>query len=386
MLFSETQAYYQVPVVLFKLKKLEEALDWDMIDGDIDLKTARYVWQNDWRQKLSRITSPLLTSGLMFLCLQNYSYFIENHSLEEYSLLVDNSSQALENAALEIESTTKSTGIAKITGGSTSLLAGTVGLAGVFLAPVTGGISLGLTIGTLTTSLAGGATSLTATIVKNRKTNKTVSESSIYIAKSLNYTVILKQLVNEVVNSFENIKRLMKDMDFESFQDNLQKCKTEKEALDYVQRSGSIGWDLFVGINSIPDLNIGTIVLKGVNASVFNPLVKVSGQALKVVPSSVTTAGQKIAVFFQAGAVGSKLLGSLAGVIAIAGSVLDINEGKKDFKKSELAEELKELAKAMVKTKEELLTAIVNMIEDLDEKKEKMEQNLLEDTLVLSTN
>merc|ERR1712066_65305 len=145
--------------------------------------------------------------------LNSNSYFIDGTSLDEYSLYVDNASECLLDSAERIDKITTKTGVAKLASGGTGLVAAGIGVTGLVLSPATGGLSLGLTIWSMTAGITAGATSLTASIVKNKHVNETIKETRVITSKAIRYSLILKQLINDNQETFVTIKRLIQGQD-----------------------------------------------------------------------------------------------------------------------------------------------------------------------------
>ena len=70
--------------------------------------------------------------------------------------------------ANHIEKVAYDTGIARTTGGGLGIASGVMAIGGILAAPFTAGASLALTIGGVATGVAGGATTLTASVIKEQ--------------------------------------------------------------------------------------------------------------------------------------------------------------------------------------------------------------------------
>ena len=70
----------------------------------------------------------------------------------------------------------KNTGIAKIVGGGAGILSGSLTIAGILLAPVSGGLSLGLTAVGVGTGIGSAATSLISEGIRNSNIKDYLSE------------------------------------------------------------------------------------------------------------------------------------------------------------------------------------------------------------------
>ena len=70
--------------------------------------------------------------------------------------------------ANHIEKVAYDTGIARTTGGGLGIASGAMAIGGILAAPFTAGASLALTIGGVATGVASGATTLTASVIKEQ--------------------------------------------------------------------------------------------------------------------------------------------------------------------------------------------------------------------------
>ena len=73
----------------------------------------------------------------------------------------------LRQLADHIEKVTFDTGVAKTTGGGIDIAGGLSAVGGLIFAPITGGLSLGLTIGGAVAGVASAATTITASLVQS---------------------------------------------------------------------------------------------------------------------------------------------------------------------------------------------------------------------------
>lgn len=242
-----------------------------------EITTARFIWENDWRQKVYRLQSPLIMASLMLRMLSDFEFFIDSKSLEEFSLYIDMAAEYLENSADKIDQLTTKTGLAKFGAGAAGFTAAGIGITGLILAPETGGLSLGLTIGAMSTGVIGGATSLTATIVKDKALHNYIQNTRIQTAKAIRYTVILKELVNDTAKSFEVVTSMLKDINAQELASNLAKIKNNKEMLNYIRDGSFIGLDLFQGIVDLAGLNVAVGLFKALNVGIFQPFAKIVG-------------------------------------------------------------------------------------------------------------
>ena len=323
-----------------------------------EIRTARYIWQNNFRQKCSRNINPLIIASLMLKALAENQFFIDNQSLEEYSLHIDVAQEHLSHSAHGIEKITNKTGVAKFASGTAGLTTAGIGIAGLVLAPETGGLSLALTVGAMTTGIVGGTTSLTASIVKDKALATTITQTRAITAKAIRYTLNLKELVNDTAKSFEVVNSLLKDLDAKELASKLTSMKSNKEVLSYLQSGASIGWDIFSGITSIGDLNVAVGLLKALNVGVFQPIAKIAGVSATKLPTAMAKATEALNAAFRAGAVGTKILGSIATTVTIFTSINDILDGRKDVMEQDLSKEFIELGEHLHETRNQLLNAI----------------------------
>lgn len=93
---------------------------------------------------------------------KQYKFSMNDYVKDRQSL-----SATLEDAAEKMDKVSRDTGIAKTTGGSVNIASGLAMLGGVVLAPFSGGASLALTVGGIAGTVAGTATTFTASKVKD---------------------------------------------------------------------------------------------------------------------------------------------------------------------------------------------------------------------------
>lgn len=97
---------------------------------------------------------------------------IERQDIER---LISTEEQVIEGLTTlkgKIEKAYRDYSITKTVGSGVSIGGALATIAGIFFAPATGGLSLGLTVGGITTSLLGGGTTMTASIIETVKTKE----------------------------------------------------------------------------------------------------------------------------------------------------------------------------------------------------------------------
>ncbi len=95
----------------------------------------------------------------------DYLHAIIGYDIKDYKEAILNTCQLILDCANQLDKVAFDTGITETTGGVAGVIGGALVLAGVFLAPPTGGMSVGLTMGGAGLAALGGGTSLTGNII-----------------------------------------------------------------------------------------------------------------------------------------------------------------------------------------------------------------------------
>ena len=359
----------------YKSKKFKKTID----DLKTQIQTARFIWQNDWRQKCHKNLNPLLLASIMLRILSDVAYFIDHKTLEEYSLYVQFASDHLIETSERIDKMTTKTGIAKIGAGAAGLSAASIGIFGLLLTPATAGMSLALTVGSMSAGLIGGGTSLTSTIVSDKALAEYVRETRNSINKAMRYTICLKEIVTDTGKSFEIVSSMLKDMlkkesvDGKSnpigqfisqhgLVDGVDGNDSNKKLAAYLRDGAFIGWDIFTGISDIAHLDLAMGLLKALNVGIFQPAVKVAGtNAVKltsITTDTLTTGADAMSLIVKTTTYSTKIISSVAAAITIFTSINDIMDGKKFVGKHELCTEFQELSEHLLLNKEQVIKTV----------------------------
>lgn len=95
----------------------------------------------------------------------NYLEVIIGYNIGDYEDKIRKAFKIMNGCSRKLDEVAKKSGIAKTVGGSASIVGGVMGVAGIFLAPTTGGASLGLTLAGGVMGAAGRSTSMTSYFV-----------------------------------------------------------------------------------------------------------------------------------------------------------------------------------------------------------------------------
>ena len=128
---------------------------WNFIPED--------AW-NDF-QLVQADPNPLNKAQFWKKLVDNYLDVIIGYNIKDYETKVHRAFEIMDACADKLEQVSSDTGIAETVGASASTAGGGMALAGLLLAPFSGGLSLGLTVAGAATSVAGVVTSLTSSLV-----------------------------------------------------------------------------------------------------------------------------------------------------------------------------------------------------------------------------
>ena len=324
---------------------------WCLVDLKLRNQCDEYMYMTDDSKKvyltkkadscqLKWLFIPIGKINAYELYLQNpnsmiKAIFLKEVILDHLSCIVGCSIEEFRSTLAEFDVTTnqyvekltkvsKDVGIAKVTGGSTAIVGGILALIGLGLAPVTAGVSLGLTIAGTTASAAGGVTSLggffTSIVYKvlERKKARDVME------KTIRYVTVLHSFVSEL--SVQIAKGL--------------KFSETADAIKYTTWLTSIIRTSICTAGVCRTIDTGVDFVKALTElKMIVTIAKVDVQATRsaaVLAEKVAASGLRIPfkgkVLLRAGTNGAKALSGIISVAVILFGMYDIYDGVNNIK------------------------------------------------------
>lgn len=254
--------------------------------------------------------------------------------------------QRLRELAVQVENRTKETGTQQVGGGTASVAGGIASVAGILLAPVSGGLSLGLTFAGVAGGIAGSAATLHAGIRKQACLTKAGNE--------------IKPLIEEVARMdqialplFEDLSAMLAELvaTFEA------KALDWKDVTLWTFGSGKIAYNGF------------NLPLKGLQAAAvliwidlahvvgFQRAALLSSAAVEVATPGLAFSSKFTGAFqiFEAGTASAKVFSGTFAALGIGFGIWDIVKGAEDIQGSKharayraIAEENAKITDAMV--------------------------------------
>ena len=247
------------------------------------------------------------------------------------------------------------------------------GVLGMLFAPVTGGLSLGLTIAAIGTGIASGATTLTAAIVKDK--NVRIDEKKIREAfqklqprdEDLEKLSLEIQVVGSKIgimkSEFEKIAAV--DAELEEKKTEKQRKFEETQAkTNHTVKVLMLGKKVFDFINGVDAILIVHKLSTGTAKTIVKIGLSQTNNIARMVQTDLTmkigltqtfsktatdlSSGLKVPiigkVIIQSGTTAAKVLSGISGAVSIAFGVVDIVGGAKDINYSEVAEDYRNFA------------------------------------------
>ena len=235
----------------------------------------------------------------------------------------------------------------------------------MIFAPVTGGLSLGLTVAAIGTGIASSATSLTATIVKDKEVNidkKKIREAFLKLQPrdedmeklSLEIQVIGSK-IGILKSEFEKIAAV--DAELDKAKTEKQKTKAKSGYTVSVLMLGKKVFEFVNGVESVIILHKASKVFVELGLKQTRNIAQIvqTDLAMKIgitktfsKTATDLSSGLKVPiigkVIIQSGTTSAKVLSGVFGGLSIALGVMDIVGGAKDINYSEVAEKYRDFA------------------------------------------
>ncbi|KAL9968187.1 hypothetical protein ACROYT_G026530 [Oculina patagonica] len=290
--------------------------------------------------------NPLTRAQFWKNLADNYLDVIVGYSIDDYEAKVQKTIETLDDCASQLDKVAKDTGIAETVGGGASVAGGGMAIAGLLLAPFTGGLSLGLTVAGAVTGVAGAATTLTANLINkhwDEGEQKKVKEATEPVFRA---TLSLQGFISEYIGKLQEAAEFLKTPEGEAI------ARDAYNIMDLSKEAGSIAWNTY---------KIGNAVVTGVQhvkqAKQIKALVdfiQADYYALNGARIGLSThaaaPGFTIPILGKtlvaAGTTTAKVLSGSMAIVGVAFGIWDIVGGaKKIANGSELADEFRKSAK-----------------------------------------
>ena len=300
--------------------------------------------------------NPLTRAQFWKSLADNYLNVILGYSVNDYEARIPNALKTLNDCASMLDKVAKDTGITETVGGSASVAGGGMAIAGLLLAPATGGLSLGLTVAGAATGVAGAATSLTGNLINQHWDGSQAQKVREATEPAFRATLSLQGFLNEYMKKLKEAAEILKTSNGEAIaRDAFNVMELSKEA-------GTIAWNIY---------KIGNTVVTGVQhvrqAKEIKALVNfiqadyyaLNGARIGLATHAAAP-GVTIPVLGKtlvaAGTTSAKVLSSSMAIVGVAFGIWDIVGGaKKIAKGSELADEFRKTSKNLEEESSKLI-------------------------------
>lgn len=272
----------------------------------------------------------------------NYFDVIIGYSIDDYESKLQRAFKIMDECSSKLDEVARDTGIAGTVGGSASIVAGGMVVAGILLAPLTGGVSLGLTIAGAATGAAGGVTSMTSSLINQHWDKSKAKKIKKATAPLFRATFSLQGFLKEYVNSLKEADEFLKKPEGQAV------AKDAYTVAEVTKAAGKVAWKA---------CEIGAVVYRGVKQvkqarriTALVNFIEADYCALKEAKIGLATQtaapGCKIPILGKtvvaAGTTSAKILSGSFACAGIAFGIWDVTVGaKKIAKGSKLAEEFR---------------------------------------------
>ena len=247
--------------------------------------------------------------------------------LEEYLSNRENFARYCRDLAEQIEKYVRNTGIAKTVGGSVNILSGVAAIAGLLIAPVSGGASLTLTIGGIAGGIAGGGSNVVAELVKDQKIRSKIKKIEEALAKFQHQESVIFELL-------EGVQR-----DFNLIRDNIRRKAPSKLGTTYRTGKGvvKVGRKIKALQKSVSAAaKFAEFSKKIRDAACTAECIKSASAAASSLVDEVAAPGFRTVI--TAGSTTAKLLSGAFAAVGIVLSIVDIASAVKDMRGSKIAD------------------------------------------------
>ncbi|XP_006013529.1 apolipoprotein L3-like [Latimeria chalumnae] len=180
-----------------------------------DLEMALLEIRNE-KQKLSKQEIDTFDISETAIKIKQFHYYIYNFDdiFDRWVTSRKETIHKLRELAEEIHTHRKKVNIAEVSGASVGIVGGGLAIAGLILAPFTVGVSVGLTIAGVITGVAGGLTSLGATVTEGRiLKDKRVQVQEVLKRDEIQSTE-MRNMLNVSTDLSNRLQELLDNIDF----------------------------------------------------------------------------------------------------------------------------------------------------------------------------
>ena len=296
-----------------------------------------FIPENAWDDFQDSLKDPdPLNKALFWKHLaDNYLDVIIGYSFDEYEVRVNEAFEIIDACSSSLNEVARGTGIAGTVGGSASVVGGGMSIAGLLLAPVTAGVSLGLTVAGAITGVAGSATALTGSLVNDRWDKKKAKKVNETTASLFRATYSLHSLLGQYSKYLQGAAEYLETPQGKAV------TKEAYKVTEVARATGNVASKVYDHAKEIKRLvsfiKADSFVLKGAdigistNAAAPGITVPILGKTL-----------------VAAGSTGAKALsGSLAGFGVLIGIFEIFGGAKKIVNGSQLADEFRQSSECL---------------------------------------
>eukprot|EP00092_Neocalanus_flemingeri_P106042 GFUD01136004.1.p1 GENE.GFUD01136004.1~~GFUD01136004.1.p1 ORF type:complete len:564 (-),score=128.68 GFUD01136004.1:256-1947(-) len=317
--------------------------------------------------------NPLIEASFYKNVYDNYFWavcgFTSIHALKRAA---DDSLKLMKNAAEQLDKVAVDTGIAGSVGGGSAITGSVMSIAGLLLAPFTGGASLGLTFGGAAVGIAGGATSLTGTLINQAWEKSEAGKYREEFTEVRSGTLRLQSFLNIYIEKLKAAAVFLKTKEGEKLALDVLKVADAYTAAEITANTGKIGWNAYkFGTTAY---KFGTTIVKTKDiaktikdAKSLVSFIQADYYAMKGIKEGVAIAaasGIKIPIIGKTLVMaGTKTAASLTVIFSVVGIAFGIWEVVDSANKIKNGSEL---AKEFRKTVEEVKGTVKRLV-DLDQ-------------------
>ena len=290
-------------------------------------------------------------------------------SIDEFEQSALISLRTMKECAEQLDKVASDTGIATTVGGAAGITGGILGLAGLIAAPFTFGLSLGLTIGGAAVGVAGGAATLTGSLVnqswehsENKEFQEEVASLRMGVLRLQGFMHLYNNMMVELKEFLETEQGQLQALDLLQLSENATEAAWNTYKLKYALVDAKHVFDQTRGaVKGIKDLAIGAKATRDAIKDAkfakdmltfldFVPEYVANGLALGAAAPEISLPAVKIfgKTLYQGkilATAGSKLAAGVSAVFSVVGvafGIWDVVEGAKQIANgSELAEEFR---------------------------------------------
>ena len=308
-----------------------------------------FIPENAWDdfKLVQAYPNPLNKAHFWKNLADNYLDVIIGYSIDDYEDNLRKAFKIIDVCSRKLDVVTKDTGIARTVGGSASIIGGGLAVAGLALAPVTVGASLGLTFAGGAMGVAGGLTS-TGSFLANLHWDKSEAKKIKKATTPLfNATFSLHGFLTEYISILKDADGFLKEPEGEAVaKDAYTTIEVTKGIGKVASEAYKIGDIVYTGVKHAKQARQINGVVNFLQADYYavaeeariGLATQAASPGLKIAGKTVVTAGTTTA---------KALSGSLAGVGIFFG-IWDVAAGAMNIKNgSELAQEFRKSSESL---------------------------------------